>query len=203
MGYVRLKPRKMPAKQDKAARTEFVRRTQILRSAPKVDLWFCDETGFAGDPVPRQIMCLKGSRPTISYYGSHVRSSAIGAVRPSDGKLISLVVPFVDTGVFQAFIQELNEAVNKRRRNVVILDNASWHKTSKLNWGILEPMYLPTYSPDLNPIEELWLALKREFFSWFWTKNEAELDDQVELALKYYSNHPHLVKSICAMTNFD
>jgi len=203
MGYVRLKPRKMPAKQDKAARTKFVRQTQILRSAPKVDLWFCDETGFAGDPVPRQIMCLKGSRPTVPYYGSHVRSNAIGAVRPSDGKLISLVVPFVDTGVFQDFIQELNAAVNKRRRNVVILDNAAWHKTSKLNWGILEPMYLPTYSPDLNPIEELWLALKREFFSWFWTKNEAELDDQVELALKYYIDHPHLVKSICAMTIFD
>lgn len=193
----------MPARQDKTARLEFVKQIQIRRLQPKIDLWFCDETGFAGDPVPRQIMCLKGERPTIPYYGSHVRTSAIGAVRPFDGKFVSLVASFVDTDVFQSFLYELELNVDKRRQNIVIMDNASWHKTSKLHWGILEPMYLPTYSPDLNPIEELWLAIKREFFSWFWTKDEAELDDQVELALKFYIDRPHLVKSICAMSNFD
>lgn len=156
-----------------------------------------------GDPVPRQIMCLKGTRLTIPYYGSHVRSSAIGAVRPKDGKFVSLVVPHVDTEIFQRFIQELEAEVNKSRRNIIILDNAGWHKTRRLHWGILEPMYLPAYSPDLNPIEELWLALKREFFSWFQTKDERELDDQVELALKYYLDRPHLVKSICSMSNYD
>ena len=78
----------------------------------------------------------------------------------------------MDTGVFQEFIKELKA---KERRNVVILDNAAWHKTKKLAWGGLEPIYLPTYSPDLNPIEELWLAINREFFSWLWTKDETEL----------------------------
>ena len=192
----------MPGRQDAAARLQFVSQIKIIRKEPWLDIWFCDETGFAGDPVPRQIMCLKGSRPTIPYYGSHVRSNVVGAVKPKDGKFVSIVTPFVDTGVFQEFIKELETEANKERRNIVILDNAAWHKTKKLDWGILEPMYLPTYSPDLNPIEELWLALKREFFSWFWTKDEAELDDHVELALKYYIDRPSLVKSICAMSTF-
>ncbi|MDI6786731.1 MAG: transposase [bacterium] len=85
----------------------------------------------------------------------------------------------------------------------MILDNASWHKTLRLNWRILEPIYLPAYWPDLNPIEELWLAIKREFFSWFWTNKEEILDEQVEMALKYYIDRPDLVKSICSMSNYD
>lgn len=203
MGYVRLKPRRIAAQGDKIEQSEFVRRVQIIKVEPKVDLWFCDETGFTGDPVPRQIICLKGDRPRVKYYGSHVRTSAVGAVRIADGKFVCLSVPFVDSGIFQSFILELEEEVDSGRRNIVILDNASWHKTKRLKWGILEPMYLPPYSPELNPIEELWLALKREFFSWFWTNKEDELDEQVVWALKYYIHRPSLVKSICSMSNFD
>ena len=153
-------------------------------------------------PCERRIMCLKGSRPTIPYYGSHVRASVVGAVRPRDGKFVSLLMPYVNTDIFQGFLNELARHVDRDRRNIIILDNASWHKTKKLDWGIWEPKYLPTYSSDLNPIEELWLAIKSQFFSWFWTKDEEELDDQVEHALKHYLDRPHLVKSICAMTNF-
>ncbi|MBU2599145.1 transposase [bacterium] len=64
-------------------------------------------------------------------------------------------------------------------------------------------MYLLTYSPDLNPIEELWLALKREFFSWFWTNKEDELGKQVVRALKYYIDRPFLIKSTYTMSNYD
>ena len=37
-------------------------------------------------------------------------------------------------------------------RLVLVLDNASWYKVKSLNWHHIEPMYLPPYSPDLNPI---------------------------------------------------
>lgn len=194
MGYVRLRPRKMPAQRNEASRAEFVKQIQILKVRPKIDLWFCDETGFTGDPVPRQIMCLKGDRPTIPYYGSHIRTSAVGVVRPKDGKFVSLVMPFMDMGVFQDFIIELESEVNRRRRNLIILDNASWHKTKKLHWGILEPIYLPVYSPDLNPIEELWLALKREFFSWFWTNQEDKLDELKWTLLSRQKNDDSLLQ---------
>ena len=112
-------------------------------------------------------------------------------------------MPFVNSEIFQCFLDELNKVVNRNNKNIVILDNAKWHKTKSLEWGILEPKYLPTYSPDLNPIEELWLSIKNEFFNWFWAKSGKELDDHIEKALKYYITRPHLVKSICSMRVFD
>jgi hypothetical protein len=203
MGYVRLKPRKWPVNQDEDSRNEFKERIHNIRVVPGIDIWFYDETGFEGDPVPRRIICHKGERARIYYLGSHVRASILGAVRPRDGKFVSLIMPFVDTEIFQCFIYEFNKAVDRNKKNIVILDNAKWHKTERLEWGIVEPLYLPTYSPDLNPIEELWLSIKSKFFSWFWAKSGNELDDHIEEALKYYIARPYLVKSICSMKTFD
>ena len=155
MGYVRLKPRKWSANQDEEGRKEFKERIHNIRAVSEIDIWFCDETGFEGDPVPRRIICRRGDRPRIYYSGSHVRASVLGAVRPRDGKLVSLIMPFVNSDIFQCFIDEFNKAVDRNNKNLVILDNATWHKTKRLEWGILEPIYLPTYSPDLNPVEEL------------------------------------------------
>jgi len=202
MGYVRLKPRSWPANQDDEKREEFKREIQIIRVKADVDLWFCDETGIEGDPIPRKIICRKGESPRINYFGSHIKSSVVGAVRVRDGKFTSLIMPFMDSDLFQYFLNELQEAVDRSRHNIIVMDNASWHKTKKLDWGVLEPMYLPTYSPDFNPIEELWLAIKREFFSWFWTNNHDKLDDRLEIALKYYIARPYLVQSICSMRTF-
>ena len=203
MGYVRVKARKWPARQDETVRNEFKKEMQIIRIKPKIDLWLGDEAGFEGDPQPRRIICRRGEKPRINYFGSHIMTSVLGAVRPRDGKFISLMMPYVDTDIFQYFISELNQAVELGKRTILVLDRAKWHLTKRLEWGIIEPCYLPAYSPDFNPIEELWLAIKREFFSWFWTDDHDALDDHLEKALKHYINSPDLVKSICSMRTFD
>jgi len=42
---------------------------------------------------------------------------------------------------------------------------------------------LPPYSPDLNPIERLWLLLKAEWFADFFAKNREQLIDRIDQAL--------------------
>lgn len=202
MGYVRVKPRKWPAKQNEQSRNEFKQEIQVIINRPGIDIWVCDETGFEGDPQPRQIICRRGEKPRISYFGNHLMTSVLGAVRPADGKFTCLMMPYVDSEIFQYFVRELNKEIDQRKRNILLMDRAKWHLAGKLDWGILEPKYLPAYSPDLNPIEELWLAIKRDYFSWFWTNNHDALDDHLEIALKYYINNPDLVKSICSMRTF-
>ena len=71
---------------------------------------------------------------------------------------------YTDTALFNLwFIQELLPSL--RAGQVVILDNASFHKSPLLKIAAdkydVEIIYLPAYSPDLNPIEKFWANLKR------------------------------------------
>jgi transposase len=82
----------------------------------------------------------------------------------------------VDTDVFQFHLDHLAQeipAVDSKRR-LLIVDNASRHKTKRLNWQHFELHFLLGYSPDFNPIERLWLRLKADFFSNFIAKSSEE-----------------------------
>jgi len=58
------------------------------------------------------------------------------------------------------FLDMANEEIQfERKRQVFVCDNASWHKSRALRWGKFEPHFLPPYSPDMNPIERLWLVI--------------------------------------------
>ncbi len=69
-------------------------------------------------------------------------------------------------------------------RNLLILNNASWHTSTSLDWSRFEPIFLPPYSPDLNPIERLWLIMKAEWFSGFSAKTKDQLIDRLTQALR-------------------
>jgi transposase len=64
-----------------------------------------------------------------------------------------------------------------------------WHKCKSNPWGAFEPGYLPPYSPDLNPIERLWLILKAEGFSSFIAKDRQALIDRLDPALNWLIDH--------------
>ena len=102
--------------------------------------------------------------------GTHIRNNVVGAVRISDGMFISLILPQIDTSTFQFFLDEMQNHISDKRV-IMIMDNAMWHKIKTLDWGRIEPMYLPAYSPDINPIERIWLNIKNKFFSTFVAKH--------------------------------
>ena len=119
------------------------------------------------------------------FEGDHIRYNAIGAVSPENGELFSLVVPHSDKDVFQIFLDEFAKHTFKTKKNVIlVLDNASWHKHSKLNWHHITPCFLPAYSPDFNPIEQIWRVLKERFFNGWIAKSIEELIDRISLAIR-------------------
>jgi transposase len=194
-------PRAWPERQNQEERAQFKMRLETLAADPTVELWFCDESGVEGDPRPRRRWVEPGKPRTVPYLGDHIRQSVIGAVCPQDGALFSLVVDGVDTDVFQFFLDEMAAAIPKRedRRQLLVLDNASWHKAARLNWHHFEPVYLPAYSPDFNPIERLWLVLKAEWFWDFIARTPQELTDRLCLALRSFLEDPLKTASACAI----
>jgi transposase len=72
-----------------------------------------------------------------------------------------------------------------RPKQVVIMDNASFHKSPRIR-KIIENagcrlLYLPPYSPDLNPIEHYWAWLKNKL-SYLW-RHVANFYDRLSIAL--------------------
>ena len=159
-------PQPWPDRQDEQQRQAFRAKLAELQKDDTVDLWFADETGVEGDPRPRRRLARKGSKPRCVKNGDHTRLSIIGNVCPRTGEFFAIEASHCDTAVFQAFLDEAARSIQPtRKRNFLILDNASWHKRKSLNWHFFEPLFLPPYSPDFNPIERLWLVMKAKWFA--------------------------------------
>ena len=201
LDYHRRFPRPWPERQNEDDRRQYLKELEQLVADPEVELWFGDECGVEGDPRPRQRWVHPGQPRTVPYRGDHIRQNVIGAVCPQNGQLFSLIVDGVDTDVFQVYLDEMAKAVTAREgwRQILILDNASWHKAARLNWHHFEVKFLPGYSPDFNPIERFWLRLKAD---WFWdyiAPDKEQLCQRLCQALKSFMNTPDKISSVCSI----
>jgi transposase len=90
-------------------------------------------------------------------------TTVIGSLR-LDGSIGCVTVEgATDTEVFRTYIREVL-CPTVRPGDVVIMDNLSPHK-SEPTLGLLaqagaQVLFLPAYSPDLNPIEKMWSKVK-------------------------------------------
>ncbi len=199
-GFALKVPRPWPDRQDEEKRDAFIEQLQVYLSDPDIDIWYLDETGIEGDPRPRRRWAKKGEKSRLPYNGTHLRMNVTGIVRPRRGDFYALEFTHSDTDVFQAFLDHANQDLDfERPRNLIICDNASWHKAKSIAWGRFEPFYLPPYSPDLNPIERLWLLIKAEWFSDFIAKDEDHLIERIDQALLWAINRENGNQKTCAI----
>ena len=78
-----------------------------------------------------------------------------GAVEPSSGDGFSLILPKVNTECMNLFLQEMANTY-KEEKILLVMDGAGWHKSVKLIVPVnIKIIYLPPYSPELNPVERL------------------------------------------------
>ena len=72
-------------------------------------------------------------------------------------------MPNCNAANFQVFLDDFS-AQNPDEFKIMVLDNGAFHKAKSLNIpdniGLL---FLPPYSPELNPAENIWAILKRKF----------------------------------------
>lgn len=100
--------------------------------------------------------------------------------------------------MFQIFLDQLAKTVDCHKV-LLIMDNASWHKSKQLEWHGMKHEYLPPYSLDYNPIERIWLLLKARFFTDWIAKTPEELSDRITFALNQFFKSTSKVSSICKL----
>lgn len=193
-------PQPWPDRQDEAARNAFQQRLRNYLADANIELWYLDECGIEGDPRPRRRWAQKGDKVRLTKNGDHVRMNVTGMICPRTGTFYGLEFSHTDTETFRCFLQHANHDVQRQRpRNLLIMDNASWHKAVTLPWGSFEPVYLPAYSPDFNPIERLWLILKAEWFTDFVANNREALMQRLDQALNWLVARAHDNVKTCAI----
>jgi transposase len=194
-GYALKVPRPWPDRQDEELRQAFREKLRTLSEDEGVDLWFGDESGFEGDPRPRRRWDKKGAKTQSTKNGDHLRMNVLGMVCPRSGDFFALEATHVCADMFQAFLDEAVCTLTlERRRNILILDNATWHKKKSLNLHGFEMLYLPPYSPDLNPIERLWLLLKARWFNNIVCKDMTALIERLDKALNDLIGRPEEIQ---------
>ncbi len=193
-------PQPWSDRQDEEQREAFVGRLRAWLNDADVDLWFQDEMGVEGDPRPRRRWAKKGEKTRQVKNGDHIRLNVSGMICPRTGEVFAMGFTHSDRDCFQLMLDEAGGTVRTtRRRNLLIMDNASWHKCKSLRWGVFEPIYLPPYSPDLNPIERLWLLIKAEWFTGFIARTREALCDHLDKALIWAMDRNKRNRKTCSI----
>jgi transposase len=141
-----------------------------LAKNDKIDLWFEDEVHFQqyGSScrmwVPPEV-----KKPVLLHHPTRKSVGYFGAVRVRDGKMVVMREDESFNGeTFFKFMKRLKRRSTRSGRKVVlVLDNARFHHAKlhkewrSLNDRTFQLLYLPPYSPDLNPIERVWKVTRR------------------------------------------
>jgi len=110
----------------------------------------------------------KGATPEISCPATHEKIGICGAINMDIGKVYSSIVNKFNADTFLRFIKSLVPHIPDGKKFVIILDNSRTHHARKVkkyvseNIPNIEFLFLPPYSPDLNPAENVWKLLRKK-----------------------------------------
>jgi len=157
---------------------------------------FQDEARFGRISATCYCWAKKPMRPLVKAMLTHEYTYVYGAVCPQDGRFDSLVLPHVNGDCMQLFMTEI--AARYPNENIVmIVDGAGWHK--KADFQIpdnLRLLFLPPYSPELNPQEHLWDELREKYFHNRVFDSLDALEDHLIVGLRHLEADHEKVKSI-------
>jgi hypothetical protein len=152
--------------------------------------------GQKGRPCHR--WWLRGRRPPGRCDGRFESAYIFAAVAPATGADVALVLPEVTTGAMNLFLAEFAAGLPGDVHGALVLDGAGWHG----GHGLTVPanvtrVPLPPYSPELNPVERVWLYLRERFLSLRVFADDRALVDACCEAWRRLVAEPGRLRSLC------
>jgi hypothetical protein len=165
-----------------------------------IEIWFTDEarvgqqgTLTPGSPARRsrvrggtRVWARRGTRPRAPRDRRYAWAYLFGAVCPERAVGAGLVLPFANAEAMRLHLQEISRHVTPGAHAVLVLDGAGWHGLAALGEvpRNLTLLPLPPYSPELNPVENVWEYLR-----------------QNQLSLRVWPDYPAIVATCCTAWN--
>lgn len=126
-------------------------------------LVFLDESGFKTNILRNEGWAPSGDKPVLvgSRYGKHL--TLIGAIALDGVRAWQLMESTMNGPAFVSFLEE-DLGPTLRPGDVVVMDGPRVHRVEGVEQALAargaSVLYLPPYSPELNPIEMCWALLK-------------------------------------------
>jgi DDE superfamily endonuclease len=141
-----------------------------------VTLWAEDEHRLGLLPVVRRVWAPRGQRPVAHVERHYEWLYVYGFVRPRTGQSWWCLLPRVTTEAFALALAQFarDEGIDATHRAVLVIDQAGWHRSPHLPLpdGI-ELVFLPAYSPELQPAERLWPLVDEPIANRAWADLDA------------------------------
>lgn len=161
-----------------------------------MEIWFEDESRVGQQGILRRIWARKGTRPRIAKQQDFESVQIYGAVCPEKDKAFALVFEATGKDIMEAFLRAFSKEIPEGKHVVLIMDGAGYHKNLKCpeNISILS---LPPYSPELNPIEQVWQFIKDKWLSNRYYANLKDVHKAVDEAWNNFVNLPGKIVELC------
>ena len=135
------------------------------------NIYFQDESGVDEYYTRRYGYAPTGQVINLEVSGKRYERQSIMAVRNNEHKLVEPMIyqGTADSNTVYAYFKHLLPIL--KQGSIIVMDNASYHKSIHLQKLFLDHkvslVYLPAYSPDLNPIESLWGTIKQHLRNYY------------------------------------
>ena len=129
-----------------------------------MQLWCQDEARVGQKGRGARVWFERGVRPEGVVDQRHASAWLYGAVRPGTDQAFALVLTEVGANAMQAFLDHFAASLPQRTHAALLLDGAGWHTAGAIAVPAnVSLIYLPPYSPRLNPVERVWLYLRERY----------------------------------------
>ena len=204
IGLTYQKPRRQYFEIDEQKRRKWVRYEipKIRRAVAKYQaiLYFQDESNISLTAILGKTWSFRGQTPIQRVTGKRGGIAAMSAISKSGQLIFRLHQKRITSVEMIDFLMQLLKH-HKNRHLVVVMDQATPHTSEKTRSFInkqkrLHVFYLPPYSPDWNPDEQVWNYLKHEELKSHQAKTKDDLNILANRKLDSMSKNPDLLHGI-------
>ena len=176
------------------SKLEHIKERYNKTGCTSINLFFEDESRFGLLTVLRRMLTAKGVKPVAPFLHRFDNLYLFGAFSPITGCSHLLEMPYCNAATFQCFLDYI-AAQHAAEFKILILDNGAFHHAKKLvipqNIALL---FLPPYSPELNPAEKMWRYFKDRVSMIAYNDIEMLQNQLSDISNKL---KPENIKSIC------